>query len=86
LEIWLSLELFANLVSEVGVSEVLPPVLGENIFLFGCHLGVLGNNIFCHGACRNPDLALVVSEVFLFLALTLEVEVEPHQELSGEYQ
>jgi hypothetical protein len=85
LKIWLSLELDRNLVSEVEVSEVLPPVLGENVFLLRCHLGVLGNNLFCHGACRNPDLALVVFEVNFFSALTLEVEVEPFQELSGEY-
>ena len=86
LEIWLCLELGCNLVTEVAISQVLPPVLGENVLLFSSHLGMLGNNIFCLNDGRIPDLTLVVLEVDFLSALSLEVEVEPFQEFSGKDQ
>ena len=86
LEIWLSFELGGNLVTKVAVSQVLPPVLGENIFLLGFHLAVLSNNIFGLNDGGLPDLALVVFEVDLLSTLSFEIEVEPFQEFSGENQ
>ena len=86
LEIWLCLELGCNLVTEVTVSQVLPPVLGENVLMFGCHFRVLGDNIFCLDDGGLPDLTFVVFEIDFFSALSFEVKVEPLQELSGEDQ
>lgn len=86
LEIWLCLELGGDLVTEVAVSQVLPPVLGENVLVLGSHFSMLGDDIFCLDDGGLPDLTLVVFEVDLLSALSLEVKVEPFQELSGEDQ
>jgi hypothetical protein len=86
LEIWLCLELGGNLITKVAVSQVLPPVLGENILLFGIHLGVLGYDIFCLNDGGIPDLTFVVLKVDFLSALSLEVKVEPFQEFSGKDQ
>jgi len=84
LEVWLCLELGGQRLSELSISKVLPPVLGEDVLLLAGHFGVLGDNIFCLSACGLPDFTLVVSEVDFLATFTLEVEIEPHQEFSGE--
>ena len=73
-------------VTEIRVSLVLPPWLGQDLLLVGRHSIVGFDDTRGLDASGDPDLFLVVLEVSLLRALTLEVEVEPLEKLASQQQ
>lgn len=82
----LCFESLGKQISEILVSLAIPPRLGQDLLLVGGHRIVCFDDVRRLDACRDPDLFLVVLEVSLLRGLTLEIEIEPFEILTGQQQ
>ena len=65
---------------------MVPPFFGQDLLFVRGHAVEGFDNAGSLDTSRDPDLLLIISEVSLFCALSLKVEVEPFEELTCHHQ